>query len=482
MCRLPVARGGENRGRHGQLSMRNAITYIWREQKIWIFVAIAFLAAAGVVAYLMVKRPEDVSNPDAVFVEEGSTKEVIGLVDWPFYGRDIGRTRYMNVQQLEPPLKVAWQFKGRNLLEYSPDPRRRLALRRQQQRHRLLDQDAVGQGPLAPRHRLAQRLLSGLQRRPALHRQPRAGAGAVAERQERSHPVAPGSAGAQRVLARRRRREGAGRMRVRNAVRVRRGDREDAVGDGPAGSDQGGAGGEGRHRLHRRLQRHDERRERGHRRHQVADRIAGRQLRPGRRLLRHRGGRVRPRLRGQQGRPHVQLRAGFRRPGVEPHRRRRGLRRPGRGRHPEDRADHLLRRLRRQHVLRTRRKGRLRALVLGFGRLGDRSGQPDRRDRLRREHRHDRDLRLQRRERREGLRLPRRRLQPDHRRRQADLPDRVRADLLDEAGQPGAGPGAGPKKAKGAGQAKKGAKGKKAKKGRKKAGGKKKRGNKKKKR
>jgi outer membrane protein assembly factor BamB len=100
--------------------VRKAITTIWRDHKIWLFVAVAFVAATVVIGYLVVKRPGDVSNPDAAFVEMGPGKEVIGIVDWPVYGRFPERTRYMNVEQLEPPFKVAWRLNGRKLLEYSP--------------------------------------------------------------------------------------------------------------------------------------------------------------------------------------------------------------------------------------------------------------------------------------------------------------------------------------------------------------------------
>ena len=100
--------------------MRNAFKTIWREHKIWVLVAVIFLAGLAAAGYLAFKRPGDVSNPDAVFVDEGSGKEVVGVVDWPVYGLNLGRTRYLNVDGLEPPFRVTWQFKGRNLLEYSP--------------------------------------------------------------------------------------------------------------------------------------------------------------------------------------------------------------------------------------------------------------------------------------------------------------------------------------------------------------------------
>ncbi len=86
---------------------------------------------------------------------------------------------------------------------------------------------------------------------------------------------------------------------------------------------------------------------------------------------------------------------------------------------------------------RARRADRRRALVGRLRRLGDRRREHDRRDRLRRQPRHHRDLRLRRGQRREGLGVPRRRLQPGHLRRQPHLPDRQEADLRPEAGAGG---------------------------------------------
>ncbi len=83
--------------------------------------AIVLLAAIGLGVYLIVKRPADVSNPDAEFVvEEVEQKGIVGVADWPFYGLNEERTRYLPAEGLEPPFNVAWRFNGRKLLEYSP--------------------------------------------------------------------------------------------------------------------------------------------------------------------------------------------------------------------------------------------------------------------------------------------------------------------------------------------------------------------------
>jgi outer membrane protein assembly factor BamB len=77
------------------------------------------LAALVVGGYLVLKRPEDVSNEDAAFEEPVKQEKEVELADWPYYGRDMERTRYLNAP-VKPPYKVVWRINGRKLLEYSP--------------------------------------------------------------------------------------------------------------------------------------------------------------------------------------------------------------------------------------------------------------------------------------------------------------------------------------------------------------------------
>jgi outer membrane protein assembly factor BamB len=41
-------------------------------------------------------------------------------VDWPLYGLNEERTRYLDAPDVKPPYTTKWTFKGRRLLEYSP--------------------------------------------------------------------------------------------------------------------------------------------------------------------------------------------------------------------------------------------------------------------------------------------------------------------------------------------------------------------------
>lgn len=95
---------------------------LWSDHQPVVLVGAAatLLIAAGVAGYLILKRPADVSNPDAEFVEQAQQKGVVGVADWPFYGREGDRTRYLPAPDVKPPYKVAWAFNGRKLLEYSP--------------------------------------------------------------------------------------------------------------------------------------------------------------------------------------------------------------------------------------------------------------------------------------------------------------------------------------------------------------------------
>jgi outer membrane protein assembly factor BamB len=45
---------------------------------------------------------------------------VSGLADWPMYGLNEARTRYLDAPSVKPPFSIRWRFKGNHLLEYSP--------------------------------------------------------------------------------------------------------------------------------------------------------------------------------------------------------------------------------------------------------------------------------------------------------------------------------------------------------------------------
>jgi outer membrane protein assembly factor BamB len=81
--------------------------------------AVVVGAAAALVIHLILERPADVSNPKAAFHAQ-KQKPAKGL-DWPMYGYDFERTRYLPVKNLDPPFRSSlWSFQAGKLLEFQP--------------------------------------------------------------------------------------------------------------------------------------------------------------------------------------------------------------------------------------------------------------------------------------------------------------------------------------------------------------------------
>ncbi len=90
------------------------------------FAAIALLVgaigfSAAIVGYELLRRPADVHNPDAVFKPQ-KPKQVKQprRVNWPLFGYDRARTRYLPVKGVKPPFRKLWRFTDRPLLEFPP--------------------------------------------------------------------------------------------------------------------------------------------------------------------------------------------------------------------------------------------------------------------------------------------------------------------------------------------------------------------------
>jgi outer membrane protein assembly factor BamB len=85
---------------------------------------IVFVAGGAAVAYAVLKRPGDVVNPDVAFhpkQEKKRKKPTIETVDWPVYGYDNERTRYLPSKRVHPPFRPStWSFPAGKLLEFSP--------------------------------------------------------------------------------------------------------------------------------------------------------------------------------------------------------------------------------------------------------------------------------------------------------------------------------------------------------------------------
>ena len=82
--------------------------------------AVLLVAGAVVVAYLVLQRPGDIQNEDADFAAKEKGKLEKEHVNWPMYGFDLERTRYLPAKGIEPPFDHRFLFDAGELLEFSP--------------------------------------------------------------------------------------------------------------------------------------------------------------------------------------------------------------------------------------------------------------------------------------------------------------------------------------------------------------------------
>src|SRR5436190_22927471 len=65
---------------------------------------VAVVAGAAVAAYLVTRRPADVLNTTAAFHKQKRPKKKPETLNWPMYGYDPARTRYLPVKGLNAPV------------------------------------------------------------------------------------------------------------------------------------------------------------------------------------------------------------------------------------------------------------------------------------------------------------------------------------------------------------------------------------------
>ena len=97
----------------------------WQRHRGWALALIAVVALVAVgafVAYQELKRPPDVLNEDVVFEPQQPKPPPprAQTVNWPMFGLNRARTRYLPARGVAPPFRKLWRYTDRPLLEFPP--------------------------------------------------------------------------------------------------------------------------------------------------------------------------------------------------------------------------------------------------------------------------------------------------------------------------------------------------------------------------
>jgi outer membrane protein assembly factor BamB len=82
---------------------------------------LVLIGIGGILAYRDLRRPPDVRNEDVAFkANEATPRQVVKTTNWPLYGYDRRRTRYLPAKGIKPPFKEIWDYVDKPLLEFAP--------------------------------------------------------------------------------------------------------------------------------------------------------------------------------------------------------------------------------------------------------------------------------------------------------------------------------------------------------------------------
>jgi outer membrane protein assembly factor BamB len=88
-----------------------------------VLLSLGVLVGAGLIVYEQLKRPGDVHNEEAIErfqPQKPPPPKKAKTVNWPLYGFNPARTRYLPVKGVKPPFRKLWRFTDRPLLEFPP--------------------------------------------------------------------------------------------------------------------------------------------------------------------------------------------------------------------------------------------------------------------------------------------------------------------------------------------------------------------------
>jgi outer membrane protein assembly factor BamB len=101
--------------------MANLFTTLWTQYRAaTIAAAVALVAVVGVGGTLVLSGGGSSEGTTAATTTTTAAPAGPPLSDWPTYGFDAARTRYLPTKEVKPPYKVAWTYDARHLMEYSP--------------------------------------------------------------------------------------------------------------------------------------------------------------------------------------------------------------------------------------------------------------------------------------------------------------------------------------------------------------------------
>lgn len=93
---------------------------LWKHNRREVLIGATALGCVIILlGYLAFRRPGDVLNTNAEF-DPFEQKPTRGLVDWPTYGFNNDKVRYLPRRGLRPPLKPRWEYVSGALMEFSP--------------------------------------------------------------------------------------------------------------------------------------------------------------------------------------------------------------------------------------------------------------------------------------------------------------------------------------------------------------------------
>ena len=102
--------------------MASLFTTLWTQYRAaTIAVAVGLVAIVGVGGAFALSSgggSEETTTPAATTTSQKPAGPPV--TNWPTYGFDGARTRYLPTKQVKPPFKVAWTYDARHLMEYSP--------------------------------------------------------------------------------------------------------------------------------------------------------------------------------------------------------------------------------------------------------------------------------------------------------------------------------------------------------------------------